>query len=288
MGNYSWKDGYTKEAIGRWGIKQNLSLGSTEAIRETAKEIFKTNQEGEYVNRAKYEIDQSGKASFSVVSNKSLETATAVPKEDSSKSGSVEITPPTPDKGELKQPEKPKEDTEKPKEDAGDTKQPQSVPVKARGGKVSTKGSDEIRVLPIEKLKGDNSVVVNKENVPLATMNTKKETLNKDDKSGSVGIYPKNRVNPMELEKKIKGSESDRQKEAKDKASSRERPQHQQVQQQPADNSSMERHRWAEELNKSSQHAKPTGSFVRFVRRTQDFVETGSHFHSGSSNESSR
>ena len=79
--------------------------------------------------------------------------------------------------------------------------QQQTVPVYAVGG-THNLNTDEIKAMPIDSLKGDNSVVVDKSNNPLFTMNTKEEQAVYDPKTRQVDIQPLAKTNPNTLGEK--------------------------------------------------------------------------------------
>ena len=79
--------------------------------------------------------------------------------------------------------------------------QQQTVPVYALGGSHNL-DTDEIKAMPIDSLKGDNSVVVDKGNNPLFTMNTKEEQAVYDPKTRQVDVQPVTKTNPDALGEK--------------------------------------------------------------------------------------
>lgn len=213
---------------------------------------------------------------------KKTETAKPVEKK-------VEITQPakaeTAKPVEKKTPEKP---AEKPVEkaqgrlpEADKSTDAKKVPVNADGGEVSTKGSDEIRVLPIRKTKGDDSVIVNKEDIPLSTINTKNESMSYDKKSGHVSVTPVARANPAEKRKELEENREEGQKKTSD---NKDEAKPQQPQAFKAQSRLQEVDKvWKGELEKTTGQVESTSSFKRFCRRTKDFSESGSHYGSGSS-----
>lgn len=68
----------------------------------------------------------------------------------------------------------------------------------AEGGKAQV-NADEIRAMPIKNTKNDNSVVVDKKDNPIFTMNTKEETANFDPLTRQVSVSPINRDSPEDL-----------------------------------------------------------------------------------------
>lgn len=80
------------------------------------------------------------------------------------------------------------------------TEAPQ-VNVNAEGGKENI-NTDEIKAMPIKSLKGDNSVVVDKSNNPLFTMNTKEEKAVYDPKTRQVDVQPLSKTDPDQLGEK--------------------------------------------------------------------------------------
>lgn len=75
------------------------------------------------------------------------------------------------------------------------------VDVYAEGGTHNI-NSDEIKAMPIDSLKGDNAVVVDKSNNPLFTMNTKEEQAIYNPKTRQVDIQPLTKTNPDTLGEK--------------------------------------------------------------------------------------
>ena len=76
-----------------------------------------------------------------------------------------------------------------------------AIGVNADGGRENI-NSDEIKAMPIKSLKGDNSVVVDKSNNPLFTMNTKEEQAIYNPKTRQVDVQPLNKTNPDTLGEK--------------------------------------------------------------------------------------
>ena len=72
------------------------------------------------------------------------------------------------------------------------------TPAMADGGETQV-NEGEIRALPIGAMKSDNSVVVDKDNNPLFTMDTKKESANYDPNTGKVSV-DKNGKDPEQSE----------------------------------------------------------------------------------------
>lgn len=70
---------------------------------------------------------------------------------------------------------------------------PEEVRVLAEGGQAEV-NSDEIKAMPIDSLKGDNSVVMDQDNKPLFTMNTKDEKAVYDPKTKQVDVQPINKT----------------------------------------------------------------------------------------------
>jgi hypothetical protein len=68
----------------------------------------------------------------------------------------------------------------------------------AEGGNAQV-NADEIRAMPIKNIKNDNSVVVDKKDNPIFTMNTKEETANFDPLTRQVSVSPINRDSPEDL-----------------------------------------------------------------------------------------
>ena len=77
----------------------------------------------------------------------------------------------------------------------------QEIRVNAEGGTEKI-NSDEIRAMPIDSLRGDNSVVVDKNNNPLFTMNTKEEQAVYNPKTRQVDVQPVTKTNPNNLGEK--------------------------------------------------------------------------------------
>lgn len=77
------------------------------------------------------------------------------------------------------------------------------VEVYAEGGQepISAENS-EIKAMPIDSLKGDNSVVVDGQNKPLFTMNTKEEQAVYNPKTRQVDVQPLTKTNPDKLGEK--------------------------------------------------------------------------------------
>lgn len=73
-----------------------------------------------------------------------------------------------------------------------------NVEVYAEGGKYGV-NSGEIKAMPIESLKGDNSVVVDGANNPLFTMNTKEEHAVYNPKTRQVDVQPLTKTDPNQL-----------------------------------------------------------------------------------------
>jgi hypothetical protein len=76
-----------------------------------------------------------------------------------------------------------------------------TVSVFAEGGSKSI-NSDQIKAMPIKSIKGDNSVVVDKSNNPLFTMNTKEEQAVYNPKTRQVDVQPLSKTNPDALGEK--------------------------------------------------------------------------------------
>lgn len=74
----------------------------------------------------------------------------------------------------------------------------QPVTVNADGGQENI-NTDEIKAMPIKSLKGDNSVVVDKSNNPLFTMNTKEEQAVYNPKTRQVDVQPLSKTDPNQL-----------------------------------------------------------------------------------------
>lgn len=83
----------------------------------------------------------------------------------------------------------------------------QPVNVYAEGGKHNI-NSDEIKAMPIESLKGDNSVVVDQQNKPLFTMNTKEEQAVYNPNTRQVDVQPLTKTNPNQLGERKQNTEA--------------------------------------------------------------------------------
>jgi hypothetical protein len=77
----------------------------------------------------------------------------------------------------------------------------QMIGVFAEGGSQAV-NTDEIKAMPIESLKGDNSVVVDKTNNPLFTMNTKEEQASYNPMTRQVDVQPVTKTDPNRLGEK--------------------------------------------------------------------------------------
>lgn len=75
------------------------------------------------------------------------------------------------------------------------------VDVYAQGGQENI-NSDQIKAMPIDSLKGDNSVVLNKEDKPLFTMNTKEEQALYNPKTRQVDVQPITKTDPNSIGEK--------------------------------------------------------------------------------------
>lgn len=78
---------------------------------------------------------------------------------------------------------------------------PEPVKVLAEGGSANVQ-SDMIKAMPIDSLKGDNSVVLDQQNNPLFTMNTKEEQALYNPKTRQVDVQPLTKTNPNMLGEK--------------------------------------------------------------------------------------
>lgn len=72
MAGFNWKTGYTEQHKRRYGITENLALGSKENIQELGSKLFgETNEQGGFKNKVVYNVDpKTRRAFFSAEANK--------------------------------------------------------------------------------------------------------------------------------------------------------------------------------------------------------------------------
>jgi hypothetical protein len=154
----------------------------------------------------------------------------------------------------------------------------------AEGGRGQL-GSDEIRAMPIKNIKNDNSVVVDKKDNPIFTMNTKQETANFDPLTRQVSVSPINRTSPEDLITNDNSNNNNNREDYYDNTQNNVANQSQQMQQDNGDYNSFRKDVATSMTNMTSDIFKDP-SFKRAVAKTR-FVDSGDHSlggHFGSSN----
>jgi hypothetical protein len=159
----------------------------------------------------------------------------------------------------------------------------------AEGGRGQL-GSDEIRAMPIKNIKSDNSVVVDKKDNPIFTMNTKQENAKFDPLTRQVSVSPINRETPEELinSDNNNNNTNSNNRDGYDNASDENNAQNfsQQMQRDNGGDSESVRREAASSMTSMTSDIFKDPSFKRAVAKTR-FVDSGDHSlggHFGSSN----